>query len=165
MLNKVMLIGNAGRDPEMRSFEDGGKIARITLATSERIYYPTTKETKEHTEWHTLVFRSGLAGVVEQYVRKGSLLYVEGRIRNRQWEDENKNKRYSIEILVDEMKMLGGRRNSEESSSSFASTPPIEGMPASPAQSATAQSQRFSPPAPATIENTPVNSEVDDLPF
>lgn len=113
MVNKVILIGNVGSDPEVRTFEDGGKMARVNIATNERIFNPSTQEWKDHTEWHTLVFNRRTASVVEMYVRKGSQIYVEGRLRTRQWEDENKIRRYSTEINVDELRLLGRRSDSE----------------------------------------------------
>lgn len=113
MVNKVILVGNTGSDPEVRSFENGGKIARVSLATSEQIFNPSTNERREHTEWHTLIFKNGLAGVVEMYVRKGQQLYIEGKIRTREWVDAQQVKHYSVEIHVDNMKMIGGRPNNQ----------------------------------------------------
>ena len=104
MVNKVILVGNVGSDPEVRTFEDGGKMARVNIATNERIYNPSTQEWKDHTEWHTLTFGRRTANVVEMYVRKGSQIYVEGKLRTRQWEDENKIRRYSTEVSVDELR-------------------------------------------------------------
>lgn len=111
MVNKVILLGNVGADPEIRSFEDGSKVARVNIATTERIYNPVTQERTEKTEWHRVTMWRGLANVVEQYVRKGSQLYIEGRLRNSEWTDANGQKRYGVEIHADVMNMVGSRRD------------------------------------------------------
>ena len=113
MVNKVILVGNVGADPEIRTFEDGNKVARLTLATTERIFNSKTQERSDRTEWHRLVIWRGLATVVEQYVRKGSQLYVEGRIRTSEWTDANGQKRYGTDIIVDNLNMLGRRDASQ----------------------------------------------------
>ena len=107
MVNKVILVGNVGVDPEVRTTESGVKVARVRLATTERIYDRQNNETKELTEWHTITLWRGLADVVDRYVRKGSQLYIEGRLRTREWVDKDNIKRYTTEILADEMKLLG----------------------------------------------------------
>jgi len=109
MINKVILVGNVGLDPEVRTLESGAKVARVRLATTERLFDRQANETKEHTEWHTVTLWRGLADVVDRYVRKGSQLYIEGRLRTREWMDKDNNKRYTTEILADEMKLLGRR--------------------------------------------------------
>lgn len=109
MVNKVILIGNVGIDPEVRTLEGGAKVARVRLATTERIYDRQAGETKEHTEWHTVTLWRGLADVVDRFVRKGSQIYVEGRLRTREWMDKENNKRYTTEILADTMNLLGRR--------------------------------------------------------
>ena len=109
MINKVILVGNVGADPEVRTLESGVKTARVRLATSERYFNRETQQATEHTEWHTLTVWRNLADVVDKYVRKGSQIYVEGRLRTREWTDQAGNKRYSTEIMVDEMKLLGKR--------------------------------------------------------
>ena len=109
MINKVILVGNVGADPEVRTLESGVKTARVRLATSERYYNRETQQTTEHTEWHTITLWRGLADVVDRYVRKGSQLYIEGRLRTREWTDKDNIKRYTTEILADEMKLLGAR--------------------------------------------------------
>lgn len=111
MVNKVILIGNVGIDPEVRTLEGGAKVARVRLATTERIYDRQAGETKEHTEWHTVTLWRGLADVVDRFVRKGSQIYVEGRLRTREWMDKENNKRYTTEILADTMNLLGRREN------------------------------------------------------
>lgn len=109
MINKVILVGNVGLDPEVRTTESGVKVARIRLATTERIFDRQTNETKELTEWHTVTLWRGLADVADRFVRKGSQLYIEGRLRTREWVDKDNNKRYTTEILADDMKLLGRR--------------------------------------------------------
>ena len=100
-LNKVMLIGNLGADPEVKSFQNGGRIANLRIATSENWKDKATGEKKERTEWHTVVINSdGLVGVAERYLRKGSKVYIEGQLRTRKWQDASGNDRYSTEISV-----------------------------------------------------------------
>ena len=109
MVNKVILVGNVGLDPEVRSLETGVKVARVRLATSERIFNRQTNETTEHTEWHTLIMWRNLAETVDRFVRKGSQIYVEGSLRTREWTDKDNQKRYTTEILADNMQLLGSR--------------------------------------------------------
>ena len=116
MVNKVILVGNVGIDPEVRTLEGGAKVARVRLATTERIYDRQAGETKEHTEWHTVTLWRGLADVVDRFVRKGSQIYVEGRLRTREWMDKENNKRYTTEILADTMNLLGRRSDNPASS-------------------------------------------------
>ena len=100
-LNKVMLIGNLGADPEVKSFQNGGRICNLRIATSENWKDKNTGERKERTEWHTVVLQSdGLVGVAERYLRKGSKVYIEGSLRTRKWQDQSGNDRYSTEISV-----------------------------------------------------------------
>lgn len=115
MVNKVILIGNVGLDPEVRTMESGVKVARIRLATTERLFDRQANETKEHTEWHTITLWRGLADVVDRYVRKGTQIYVEGRLRTREWMDKENNKRYTTEILADTMNLLGRRSDNPAS--------------------------------------------------
>lgn len=109
MVNKVILVGNVGADPEVRSLESGVKVARLRLATTERIFDRQKNETRELTEWHTVTLWRGLADVVDKYVRKGSQLYIEGAIRSREWTDKDNQKRYATEIVANDMKLLGRR--------------------------------------------------------
>ena len=115
MVNKVILVGNVGIDPEVRTTESGVKVARIRLATTERLFDRQANETKEHTEWHTITLWRGLADVVDRYVRKGTQIYVEGRLRTREWMDKDNNKRYTTEILADTMNLLGRRSDNPAS--------------------------------------------------
>ena len=110
-LNKAMLIGNVGRDPEVR-YLDGqngnAKVATFTLATTER-YRDRNGETRENTEWHNIVAWRNTADVVEKFVKKGTQVYIEGRIRTRSWDDQTGNKRYTTEIIADTLQLLGKR--------------------------------------------------------
>lgn len=107
-VNKVILVGNVGQDPETRYMPSGGAVTNVTLATSETWKDKNTGETQEKTEWHRLVFYNKLAEIVAEYVKKGSKLYVEGRLQTRSWEQEGV-KRYSTEIIANEMQMLDSR--------------------------------------------------------
>ena len=108
MINKVILLGNVGQDPEVRTLETGVKVARLRLATTERIFNRQTNENTEHTEWHSITLWRGLAEVADKYIRKGSQIYIEGRIRTREWEKEGQ-RHTGVEIVADEMKLLGRR--------------------------------------------------------
>ncbi len=100
-VNKVILVGNLGQDPEVKSFQNGGRIANLRIATSENWKDKATGERKERTEWHTVVLQSdGLVGVAERFLRKGSKVYIEGSLRTRKWQDQNGNDRYTTEISV-----------------------------------------------------------------
>ena len=142
-MNKAILIGNVGRDPNVRYFEGGRAVAQVTLATTERGYtLQNGTQVPDRTEWHNLVFRNGLAQTVEKYVHKGDKLYVEGKIFTRNYDDQSGIKRYVTEIYVDEMEML---------------------TPKSSSQSApTAPQPVAQPAAPAT---QPATDSAEDLPF
>ena len=109
-VNKVIIVGNLGRDPEMRTFPSGDQVANVTIATTDRWRDKNTGENKESTEWHRVVFNGRLAEIVGQYLRKGSQVYVEGSIRTRKWTDQAGAERYSTEIRADSMQMLGARQ-------------------------------------------------------
>lgn len=162
MVNKVILIGNVGADPEVRTLENGTKVARIRIATTERIFNRETQERRDHTEWHNVTLWRGLADVADKYIRKGSQVYIEGKIRSREWEDPaTHTKRYGIEIVADVMNMLG--RRSDNSSESFAGGGSYQQQQPSYAQ----------PQAHSTPQNTPAQQspavdpmdDADDLPF
>jgi single-strand DNA-binding protein len=138
-VNKVILVGHLGKDPEVRYLEGGTAVARFTLATSES-YRNKDGQRVEQTEWHNIVLWRGLAEIAEKYLRKGSMVYIEGKLKTRAWEDKDRNKRYTTEIVADEMTMLS--RKSEEGSSgtssqggaepsgsSFASEGPSDDLP------------------------------------
>lgn len=143
-VNKVTLIGNLGNDPELRSTQSGSAVANITLATSESWRDKETQETKERVEWHRVIFFGRLAEVVNEYLRKGSQVYVEGRIQTRKWQDKDGNDRYTTEIVANEMQMLGSRGTNSES--------PTNQQSASTSQ----------PASQAAIVNEPFD---DDIPF
>lgn len=107
MVNKVILIGNVGQDPDIRSTRSGTRVANVRLATNER-RKDQDGNWGEHTEWHTIVFWGRLVDIVEQYVQKGRQIYVEGNLRTRSWEGQDGQKRYATEVHVREMKLLGG---------------------------------------------------------
>lgn len=116
MINKVILVGNVGADPEVRVLDGGAKVARIRLATTERIYNKEKNETKELTEWHNVTLWRGLAEVTDKYIRKGSQVYIEGKLRTREY-DKDGVKHYTTEVLADELKMLGKRDATTQSTS------------------------------------------------
>ena len=109
-VNKVILVGNLGRDPEMRSFPSGDQVANVTLATTDKWKDKQSGEPREHTEWHRLVFNGRLAEIAGQYLRKGSQVYVEGSIRTRKYQDKDGVEKYATDIRVDQMQMLGSRQ-------------------------------------------------------
>ena len=110
LLNKVMLIGNAGKDPGIKTLDNGNKVANFTLATTDRGYTKQDgTQVPDRTEWHNLVVWGGLAKVVEQYVRKGTKIFVEGKLRSRSWDDQNGVKRYTTEVYVDNLELLGSK--------------------------------------------------------
>jgi len=108
-VNKVILIGNLGKDPEVRYMPSGGAVANVTIATSESWKDKQTGEQQERTEWHNVVFFNRLAEIVGEYLKKGSQVYVEGSLRTRKWQDKEGRDRYTTEIVAGEMQMLGGR--------------------------------------------------------
>ena len=166
MINKVILVGNVGIDPEVRSLETGVKVARVRLATTERMFNRQTNETTEHTEWHTITLWRGLAEVVDKYVRKGSQIYIEGRLRSREWERDGV-KHYATEIVADDMKLLGRRPEGAQQGS--AQQPAYQSAPQQPLyQSAPQQSAPQQPAFQSVAQpQSPFIPEegVDDLPF
>lgn len=123
MVNKVILLGNVGAEPEVRVFEGGAKVARLRVATMER-YTDKNGQKQEQTEWHTVQLWRGLADVVDKYVHKGSQVYIEGKLRTREWTDKDNQKRYVTEIAADEMKLCGRAKDADEpQQASSANTP------------------------------------------
>jgi single-strand DNA-binding protein len=108
-VNKVIIVGNLGRDPEMRTFPSGDRVANVTIATTDRWKDKQSGEMKEATEWHRVVFNGRLAEIAGQYLRKGSQVYVEGSLRTRKWTDKDGVEKYTTEIRADQMQMLGKR--------------------------------------------------------
>lgn len=146
-VNKVILIGNVGKDPEIKYFDNDRAVANFSMATTERGYRAANgTEIPDRTEWHNISCWGGLAKVVEQYVKKGDALYIEGKIRTRTYDDKNGIKRYATEINVDNLEMLGSRRSSGS---------------AQPSDNYSSSQQQSNSPAPSTDSS----AEVDDLPF
>lgn len=167
MINKVILVGNVGLDPEVRTLETGVKVARVRLATTERIFNRQTNETSEHTEWHTITLWRGLAEVVDKFVHKGSQIYIEGRLRSREWERDGQ-KHYATEIVADDMKLLGRRSDNGAQEGYQQSAPSSYGQPApQPYHQAQPMPQPAAQPAPQPVPVAPVtiNDDPDDLPF
>ena len=153
MLNKVMLIGRLGADPEVRYMPSGDAITSIRLATSRRWRDRNTGERKEETEWHRVVFFGGLAKIAGEYLKKGSQAYVEGRIRTQKWQGQDGQDRYTTEIVADEMHMLDSRSGGTASYSDNAapSAAQFDSRPSAPASA---------PAAPASFDDFD-----DDIPF
>lgn len=148
-VNKVILIGNLGKDPEVRYMPNGNAVCNVTLATSETWKDKQTGEQKEQTEWHNLTFYRRLAEIAGEYLRKGSKIYVEGRLQTRKWQDKNGNDRYTTEIIANEMQMLDSKGGG--GSAGFSNAAPAQQASAAPAPSAS--------PAPSS------NDFDDDIPF
>jgi len=147
-LNKVMLIGNLGKDPEVRAIPSGVKVANFSIATTESYTDKNSGQKVEKTEWHNIVMWRGLAEIAEKYLKKGKQIFVEGRLQTRSWDDQTGQKKYMTEIVADNMVMLGGPRDggSSESYSRSDSAPARE--------SSSGSSPAGGPPPPE-----------DDLPF
>ncbi|MBS1169262.1 MAG: ssb [Burkholderiaceae bacterium] len=124
-INKVIIVGNLGRDPETRYTTGGDAIANIAIATSDRWKDKATGEQKEATEWHRVTFFGKLAEIAGQYLKKGSQVYVEGRLRTRKYTDKDGIERYATEIIADTMQMLGGRQGAGEPMDEGYSRPPV----------------------------------------
>lgn len=143
-VNKVILVGNLGKDPEVRHLESGVMVANFTLATTESYKDRTSGERKQVTEWHNIVLWRGLAEIAEKYLKKGNQVYIEGKLRTRSWNDQEGNTRYTTEVVADNMTMLGGR-------------------PASSAAPSSSETTEMATPVSSNI--TAVSDETDDLPF
>lgn len=159
-----MLIGNVGKDPEVR-YLDGqngnSKVASFTLATTER-YRDRNGETRELTEWHNIVAWRATADVVEKYVRKGTQVYIEGRIRTRSWDDQNGNRRYTTEIMADNMQLLGKRADNPASAGGYAPQQQYQ-QPAQ--QQYQAPQPQYHTPQTAQQQAPSMDMPDDDLPF
>lgn len=134
-INKVILVGNLGADPESRYMPSGGAVTNIRIATSESWKDKNTGDQQERTEWHNVAFFGRLAEVAGEYLRKGSQVYVEGKLRTRKWQDKSGNDRYTTEVIASEMQMLGGRPGSGAPSRSESSSAPPPGAAPPPADS------------------------------
>lgn len=167
MINKVILVGNVGQDPEVRYTGDasnGAKVATLRLATTER-YRDRNGNLQEHTEWHSVVVWRNTADVVEKYVRKGTQLYIEGRLRTRSWDDQNGNKRYVTEILADTLQLLG-RKQDGQGAPQQGAYQPQGGYQSQGGYQNPAPQQSYAPvQQPAAPQNIADNGPEDDLPF
>jgi single-strand DNA-binding protein len=144
-VNKVILVGNLGADPETRYLPNGDAVANVRLATTESWKDKTSGEKREITEWHRVVFFRRLAEIVGQYLKKGSSVYIEGRIRTRKWQDKEGQERYTTEIEASEMQMLGGRQSASASGgeAEYRSPAPAAAPSSSPAASPAKKASSF----------------------
>ena len=168
-LNKVMLIGTVGRDPEVRYLDGNNpnaapaKVAQFTLATTER-YRDRNGELRENTEWHNIVAWRNSADVAEKFIRKGTQVYIEGKLRTRAWTDQSGNKRYTTEVAVDNLQLLGKRNDNP--AGPVAPSAPAQPQPSF--QQPAYQQPTFQQPKPAPQEPMDISLEenpTDDLPF
>ena len=167
-----MLIGNVGRDPEVRYLDGNSgnaKVATFTLATTER-YRDRNGETRENTEWHNIVAWRNNADVAERFVKKGTQLFIEGRIRTRSWDDQNGNKRYTTEIIADNLQLLGKKSDNPGGQGGYQAPAQQSYAPAQPQQPAYNPQQAYQQPAPAYQQPAQARNVVeempdDDLPF
>ncbi|PWE15604.1 single-stranded DNA-binding protein [Alcaligenes nematophilus] len=159
-VNKVILVGNLGRDPEVRYSAEGAAICNISIATTSQWKDRTSGEKREETEWHRVVFYNRLAEIAGEYLRKGRPVYVEGRLRTRKWTGQDGQERFTTEIIAEEMQMLGGGRGSEDVSG--APEPQPQGKPAGkrPAKQAGKKAKPEAPPASDNLADMD-----DDIPF
>ncbi|MEP6607139.1 MAG: single-stranded DNA-binding protein [Burkholderiaceae bacterium] len=156
-VNKVILIGNLGRDPETRYTADGAAITNITIATSDRWKDKATGEMKEATEWHKVAFFGRLAEIAGEYLKKGRPVYVEGKLRTRKWQDKEGQDKYTTEIIADNMQMLGSREGMGGASGDFDAAENSR----APARASTPSGGAHSAP-----KSTPSVAEMDDdIPF
>jgi single-strand DNA-binding protein len=153
-VNKVILIGNLGQDPETRYMPSGSAVTNLRLATTEVFKDRETGENQERTEWHSVAMFGKLAEIAAEYLKKGSQVYVEGRIRTRKWQDKEGKDRYSTEIVADQMQMLGGRGGG--AGGSYGDAPAASRSASQPASRGAAR------PAPAAADNADFD---DDIPF
>lgn len=176
-INKVIVLGNLGKDPEVRYMPSGGQVTNITVATSETWRDKDTGEQKEATEWHRIVFFNKLAEIAGQYLKKGSQVYIEGALKTRKWQGQDGQDRYTTEIVASEMQMLGGRGGSGGSQQEsggyeddgYSSAPPARGAGRAAAPARPASGNRDSYGAPPPPPRAPAKSEPnfvdDDIPF
>ena len=142
-VNKVILIGNLGKDPEVRYAPSGSAICNITVATSRQWKDKTSGEKQEETEWHRVTFFDRLAEVAGEYLKKGKSVYIEGRLKTRKWTDKEGVERYSTDILADEMKMLGSREGGDDAGGGQRSAPAARPAGGKPAAAASKSSSGF----------------------
>lgn len=172
-VNKVILVGNVGKDPEIRYLEGGTAVCSFPLATSES-YRNRDGEKVTNTEWHNIVLWRGLAEIAERYVKKGAQLYIEGRIRTRSWDDKEGNKRYTTEVIADTMQMLGRKpdeagqqdRQTQRPSSGTASDEPVQPDKKTPQDSPDINHSVGEAPGDSEYTSSGTKpDESDDLPF
>ena len=159
-VNKVILIGNLGRDPEVRYTANGAAICNITLATSRQWKAKETGEKQEETEWHRVVFYDRLAEIAGEYLKKGKSIYVEGRLKTRKWTDKEGAEKYTTEIIAQEMTMLGGREGAGSGSGGG-----DEGGEPRPSGAARPAGNRPAASKPAAKSSTGFDDMDDDIPF
>ena len=166
-VNKVILVGNLGKDPDVRYTPDGKAITNITLATSESWKDKNTGQRQEKTEWHRVVFFGGLANVAGEYLKKGSKVYIEGKLQTRKWQDKSGQDRYTTEIVVDfggTMQMLDSRTGGDTAFNQDAA--PQQQAPQQNFQNNQTQAQPSAPQQPAAPAGQPFSDEFDDdIPF
>jgi single-strand DNA-binding protein len=162
-VNKVILIGNLGRDPEVRYAPSGSAICNVTIATSRNWKDKTTGERQEETEWHRVVFYDRLAEIAGEYLKKGKSVYVEGRLKTRKWTDKEGVEKYTTEIIAQEMTMLGSREGGAPGADE-GGYPEAPARRAPPPQRAPAAAPRAAP-APAPKASTGFDDMDDDIPF
>lgn len=163
-LNKVMLIGNLGRDPEVRYMPNGDAVANFSIATTEN-YKDKNGDKQERTEWHNIVCYRRLGEIAGQYLKKGRSVYIEGKIQTRKWQDKEGKDRYTTEIIADEMKMLGGREGAENAPAYAGGGASYGGGNDYP-QSAPAPAARSNTPQQSRpAQSRPVDEFEDDIPF
>ncbi len=155
-VNKVILVGNLGKDPEVRYLDGGVAVATFSIATSESYKDRNTGERVKQTEWHNIVMWRGLAEIAEKYLNKGNQVYIEGKLRTRSWDDQAGNKRYTTEIVADNMTMLGSRSDQSQSS-----VPPPTEAPKEKAYAASTSETKQE----TALNQSSSEAEVDDLPF
>ena len=161
-----MLIGNVGRDPEVRYLDGNSgnaKVATFTLATTER-YRDRNGDTRENTEWHNIVAWRNNADVAERFVKKGTQLFIEGRIRTRSWDDQNGNKRYTTEIIADNLQLLGKKSDNPGGQGGYQAPAQQSYAPAQPQQPAYNPQQAYQQPAPAYQQPAQPRNVVEDMP-
>ncbi|MHB9022455.1 MAG: single-stranded DNA-binding protein [Halothiobacillus sp.] len=182
-INKVIVLGNLGKDPEVRYMPSGGQVTNITVATSETWKDKDTGEQKEATEWHRIVFFNRLAEIAGQYLKKGSQVYIEGALKTRKWQDQSGQDRYTTEIVASEMQMLGGKPGGQGGGvgggnesmggddDGYSSAPPARSggnRATAPARPAPGNRDSYGTP-PAPPSRTPAKAEQnfvdDDIPF
>jgi single-strand DNA-binding protein len=167
-VNKVILIGNLGKDPELKSFPNGDAYCNLTLATSESWTDKTSGEKKDRTEWHNLVFTRKLAEIVGQYLKKGAKIYVEGSLRTRKWQDKEGHDRYTTEIQVNDMQMLDGKGGGSGGGDEYGGGSSSYGGGSSAGSSRSSAPPRERAPAraaPAAPQGGDGGFEDDDIPF